>query len=225
MRYDLPLPGLPPTCVCVCSAPISATHAMTCPAGGYPTARHNEVQDVICGIMKEVAADVQTEPTLSPYEGESLHGRTANRAGEARLDIRARSFWTRQQDAYFDVRVTHPKASLLSCQELRRQLEQNEQEKKRRYGQRVTEIERGSFTPLVFATNGMCARECNHFLKALALRVVEKNTGLHYSVVVNHLRSKLSFCLLRWCITCLRGCRASYTRTSSFVAECALLQG
>ena len=223
VRYDLPLPGLPPTCVC--SAPMSATHAMTCPAGGYPTARHNEVRDVICGIMKEVAADVQTEPTLSPYEGESLHGRTANRAGEARLDIRARSFWTRQQDAYFDVRVTHPKASLLSCQELRRQLEQNEQEKKRQYGQRVTEIERGSFTPLVFATNGMCARGCNHFLKALALRVVEKNTGLHYSVVVNHLRSKLSFCLLRWCITCLRGCRASYTRTSSFVAECALLQG
>ena len=85
---------------------------------------------MICGIMKEVAADVQTEPTLSPYEGESLHGRTPNRAGEARLDIRALSFWTRQQDAYFDVRVTHPKASLLSCQELRRQLEQSEQEKK-----------------------------------------------------------------------------------------------
>ena len=132
---------------------------MTCPAGGYPTARHNKVRDVIGGIIKEVAADVETEPTLSPYEGESLHGRTANRAGEARLDIRALGFWTRQQDAYFDVRVTHPKASLLSCQELRRQLEQNEQEKKRRYGQRVTEIERGSFTPLVFATNGMCARE------------------------------------------------------------------
>ena len=51
---------------------------------------------------------------LLPYDGEDLNGRTANRSQEARFNIRARGFWTRQQDAFLDVRVTHPKASLLS---------------------------------------------------------------------------------------------------------------
>ena len=161
---------------------------------------------------------------LLPFEGEDLTGRTANRSTEARLDIRARSFWTRQQDAYFDVRVTNPKANLQTLSEVQHHLATHERQKKRQYGQRVAAIDRGSFTPLVFATNGMVAKECQRFLQTLVARVVQKNSDLTYSTVMNHLRTKLTMSILRWNITCFRGCRSSYKKKSSFfLAQCRLL--
>ena len=72
---------------------------MGCPCGGYPTARHNEVRDLLAAVVGEVFPNVEVEPQLLPLEGECLVGRTVNRAPDARLDIRARGFWTRQQYA------------------------------------------------------------------------------------------------------------------------------
>ena len=162
---------------------------------------------------------------LLPYYSEDLNGRTANRSQEARLDIRARGFWTRQQDAFFDVRVTHPKASLLSRSEVLCQLKSHERMKKREYCDSVKHIERGGFTPLVFFTCGMCGPEANLFLKNLVSLVIEKNADLHYSAVMGQLRCSLSFCLLRWCITCLRGSRASYRHyRSGFIDKCRQLR-
>ena len=204
-------------------------HAFTCPSGGYPAARHNQIRDLLAGVLREVLPDVECEPVLLPFEGERLTtGRTANTAREARLDIRARDFWSRQQDAFFDVRVTHPKASLLSRAEVMRQLQRNENEKKRAYAVRVNTIDRGSFTPLVFSTNGICGRECSRFLKALAELLLGKNVDLAYSTIMNRLRVRIAFCLVRWCIVCFHGCRASYHRSlpaSGFANECRQLAG
>lgn len=223
IRYGLPLTGLPASCVC--GSDLTIDHALVCPCGGYPAARHDEIRDVIADVLQEVNTDVEIEPRLLPLTGENLPGRTCNRAPDARLDIRARGFWTRQQDAFFDVRVTHPKASMLACSEVQQQLLNNEREKKRQYGTRVAQIDRGSFTPLVFATNGQCAPECSTFLKSLVGELVNKNQDLCYSRVMQHLRCKLSFCLLRWAITCMRGCRGSYTkrRGLGFAAGCRQL--
>ena len=139
---------------------MSVDHALTCPTGGYPSLRHNELRDVLVEVMTSSAIpDVQTEPPLLPLDDEQLHGAAANRAAEGRLDIRARGFWSPQQDAFFDVRVTHPSASLLSRQEVLAQISRNEHQKKRAYLQRVVDVERGSFTPLVFSTNGICGTE------------------------------------------------------------------
>ena len=71
----------------------------------------------------------QIEPTLLPYEGEDLDGRTANKSQAARVDIRACGFWTRQQDAFFDVRVTNPKADLHTVTGIRQQLLDERQKK------------------------------------------------------------------------------------------------
>ena len=223
LRYGLPLDGLPTNCVC--GADLSTDHAMVCPCGGYPTARHNEIRDLIAELLRSVSPDVAIEPNLLPFGGETLAWSTSNRSQEARLDVRARGFWTRQQEAFFDIRVTHPRATLLSREKAMSQLERNEREKKRHYAERVNQIDRGTFTPLVFATNGMIGKECSVFLKALVGRILEKNADLVYSVVVNHLRCRLSFCLLRWCITCLRGSRSSYRskRSASFVNDCRVL--
>ncbi len=223
LRYGFSLDGLPTTCIC--GAEMSTDHALTCPSGGYPTARHNQVRDVVADAMRTAFQDVEVEPQLLPYENEDLSRRTANRSAEARVDIRARGFWTRQQEAFFDVRVTHPKATCLSRSQVLSQLEQHEREKKRQYSERINNIDRGVFTPLVFSTAGLAGRECSRGLKMLVNAIVDKNIDLSYSAVMGHLRCKLSFCLLKWNITCLRGCRASYRRNKGhgFLSECRLM--
>ena len=84
-------------------------------------------------MVREVVREIKVEPQLLPFENEDLRGKTESRSTEARLDIHARGFWTRQQDAFFDVQVTHPKANVLTVKEVQRQLEKNEQEKKRSF--------------------------------------------------------------------------------------------
>ena len=225
IRYGWPLDELPSSCVC--GAAMTIDHAAVCPTGGYPSLRHNEIRDLLAEVFSAVISDVRIEPTLLPLTGESLDCATANRSPEARLDICARGFWSRQQDAFFDVRVTHPSASLLSRSDVLAQLSRNEAQKKRAYLQRVIDVERGTFTPLVFATNGMCASECSRALKNIVQLIVEKQPELSYAMVMSHLRCRISFILLRWLITCFRGCRASYCRKRvaiSFLDQCRLLQ-
>ena len=49
------------------------------------------------------------EPVLQEVFGEVLP-RGANKAPDARLDIRAWGSWAREQSAFFDVRACHPNA-------------------------------------------------------------------------------------------------------------------
>ena len=79
--------------------------------------------------MRSAFCGVEIEPKLLPYEDEDLTGWRANCSTAARVDIRVPGFWTIQQQAYFDVRVTNTKASLLSVSEAYKQLERNEREK------------------------------------------------------------------------------------------------
>ena len=44
-------------------------------------------------------------PDINGLTGEELDRRTADTTTEARLDIRARGFWEREQQAFLDVRV------------------------------------------------------------------------------------------------------------------------
>ena len=87
---------------------------------------------------------------------------------DARLDIRARGFWTEAQDAYFDVRVFHPNAPSNSSGSISTVYRKHEEAKKRAYGQRVREVEQGIFTPLVFSSTGGMGQEATVFYKRLA---------------------------------------------------------
>ena len=110
---------------------MTTDHAFTCASEGYTMARHNEVRDVLADAMWELLSDVEVEPRLLPYRAEMLRGKTANRLPDAHVDIRARGVWTRHQEAFFDVRVTHLKATLLSHTQVLHPLESHEREKKR----------------------------------------------------------------------------------------------
>ena len=104
--------------------------------GGFIIQRHNELRDLEAQMLDLVCHDVEVEPVLQEITGESL-ARGANTAPDARLDIHARGFRSRQGSTFFDVRVCHPNAESykdLTPQQIYRQ---HENEKKRMYASRV----------------------------------------------------------------------------------------
>ena len=95
--------------MCVCGALFDAAQALICVRGGYSIQRHNEIRDLEAEILQAVCTDYEMVPILQGVTGEVLP-KGANKAPDARLDIRARGFWAREQSAFFDVKVCHPKA-------------------------------------------------------------------------------------------------------------------
>ena len=119
---------------------------------------------------------VEKEPPLLLLTDENIVPLSANRQNDARADIRATGFWGHQQCAFFDVRIFHPNAQSYHHSSIPSPYRRHEQTKKREYGDRIREVENGSFTPLVFATTGAMGREATLFYKRLANQISEKNT-------------------------------------------------
>ena len=212
LRYGWQLPNLPQSCIC--GASFTVDHAMICHKGGFPTIRHNEIRDISASLLNEVCHNVGIEPSLQPLSGETFENRTANTSNEARVDIRARGFWNKSQDAFFDVRVFHPNAPSYRSKDLTAIYKKHESDKKREYGQRVREIEHGVFTPLVFSSSGGMGRECTIFCKRLASMLADRQSE-HYSKVLGWLRCRLSFALLRSAIMSIRGTRSLFSPRGS----------
>ena len=79
------------------------------------------------------------------------------------MDIKAGGFWSRGVTAFFDVRVTHVNSKCNQSKPTSTIFKEQEDEKKRKYQQRVLDVEMGSFTPLVFGTNGGMGTESHRF--------------------------------------------------------------
>ena len=90
-------------------------------------------------------------------------------------------------------------------------------EKKRHYEERVREVERATFTPLVMSTTGGMGRAATTFYKRLASMIGEKQ-NTHYTQTMNWIRCKLSFALLRASIMSIRGARSSRHHAASEAA-------
>ena len=182
------------------------------------TLRHNELRDITATLLREICHDVRTEPPLVEVNGEVLNERTANTRPEARLDISALGFWTPDQRVFFDIRVFNLHAQRYRCLELKRCFERNEKEKKRQYNERVLQIENGTFTPLVFATNGAMSRECQAFYKRMAEMVAEKRK-VNMSVATSVIRTKISFSLVRSMLRCISGSRSRSPITNNNLSD------
>ena len=204
IRYGWALENVPSNCVC--GAPFTTDHAMTCSTGGFPTLRHNEVRDLTANLLDEVCSDVAIEPSLQPLSGETLP-RSTNREDGARLNIRARNFWgTAQQVAFFDVRIFHPNAASYRSSSVSSLYRQHEKSKRQEYEARVREVERGCFTPLVLTTSGGMGREATTFYKRLADLLATKR-NCPYSVTMGWIRCCLAFAMLRSALLCAQGSR------------------
>jgi hypothetical protein len=136
---------------------------------------------------------------------------SANREDDARWDIRVRGFWTREQNAFFDIRIFYPHAESYLSRSPAKVYSSLEKQKKRQYADRIIQVERGSFTPLIFSTSGGAGQECQLFIKKLATLVAEK-TSVSYSRHLGVLRTRISFALVRSAIMCLRGTRRRRAR-------------
>ena len=90
--------------------------------------------------------------------------------------------------------------------------ETHEKEKKRKYGQRVMNIEHGTFTPLVYGINGGMGKECDIFHKHVADKM-ERRTGERYEKIISYIRCKISFLVLRAALMCIRGSRSVNSRS------------
>ena len=204
-----------PSTICLPSVfvgkPFSADHALNCKIGGYPCIRHNQVRDLLASLMKEVCTDVRTEPELQPLTGEVFNRATTITTDEARLDIEARGFWEcRQECTMFDVRVFNPCADSYRHAPLSTLYRRQEQLKRNAYEERVRQVEKASFVPLVFTTSGSASPAATVVLIRLAARLAEAR-DLSYSTVMGWLRCRLSFCLLRCAVMCFRGSRSRRT--------------
>ena len=169
------------------------------------------MRDFTAGLLREVCHDVTTEPPLQPLTGEAFIASSVNRDDQARLDISACGFWGgRFEKAFFDVRVFNPSAPSNQQPQMSATYRKHEKEKRRHYEHRVNEIERSSFTPLVFSTTGGMGPSALTFYRRLADLLGERR-NTPFNVIMAWMRTRLSFALLRASIMCLRGSRVRRT--------------
>ena len=204
MRYNLKIKDVAK--VCACGEMNSVDHALTCKKGGYVALRHNWLRDAIAKLLSSAKCkDVKIEPQLLPTNGKSLSSGSIT-ADQARLDISARSVWNVCERAFFDVRVFNPLAPSNSNKQPSQMYTAHEAQKKRAYNDRVIQIEKGSFTPLVFSTSGGMGREAQGLMKKIAERM-ELTSGQRYSDCMGFMRKRLRFELLKTTLIALRGYR------------------
>ena len=90
--YGWPLHRTPSHCAC--GTIFSVDHALSCPKGGLPFLRDNEIRNLTACLLTEVCHQVQIEPVLQPVSDPgSFALSTANIQEGARLDIAMNGFW------------------------------------------------------------------------------------------------------------------------------------
>ena len=223
LRYDLPLVDLPSHCIC--GDKFTVGHALSCKkrggGRGFEAQRDDGVGKLLTTFIDKICNNVEIEPRLQPLDNERFHLRSAVTSSEARLDIKAGGFWARGVTAFFDVRVTHVNSKCYQSKPTSEVFKEQEEEKKRKYQQRVLDVEMGSFTPLVFGTNGGMGNECQRFLKHLTDKIAQKDTE-PYHIVITWLRTQISFELLTSVHACVRGSRTPFRSKIEQLLDCKI---
>ena len=171
---------------------------------------HNQVRDLEASLLEEVCKDVRTKPKLLPLSGETFHLKSANTQPDARLDISARGVWSTMEKTFFDVRVFHD-GNQSNSGPIDKVFLKHEAEKKRTYNDRILEVEKSTFTPLVFSTSGGMGKEAEAFHKRIVSLIAIKR-GTPYSETMAHVRRKLRFSILRSTLAAIRGHRGMATK-------------
>ena len=101
-------------------------------------------------------------------------------------------FYGRQQGAFFNIRVFHSNAQSYRKTSISSVYRLHELQTKRKYGDRIREVELASFTPLVFSTTGGMGRKGLVFYRRLA-ELLSRHDSASYSRTLAWLRSTLFF--------------------------------
>ena len=215
MRYGFELEGVPPTCGC--GKTNSIEHSLSCARGGFVYMRHNQLRDLTANLLHEAGCkDVVVEPRLLPLTGEVLALKSANNANDARLDVSARSVWSPGDKTFLDFRVFNSLAPSNSTLPLDRALLRHEDEKKRVYNERVLEVEKSTFSPIVCSTTGIFGNEAQKFYRQVAV-LLSNRSGQSYPDTIRYIRQRLSFCILKTTVASLRGFKG--TKVTRFISD------
>ena len=112
--------------------------------------------------------------------------------------------WSTFERTFFDVRVLHPNCPSYQSSSITTLYKNHEKEKMKKYIQRVQTVEKGSFTPLVYTTFGGWGPQATAYHKRLAsLIATKRNEDYHH--VMNHIRTRIRFALLKSVLVAVRG--------------------
>ena len=215
LRYGWRIPNTPQ--YCGCGKTNNVDHTLICAKGGYIAMRHNALRDLNAELQGEVCRDVITEPRLLPLNNEEVNGTVADRAAP---DISSRGLWSTFERTFFDVRVLHPNAPSYQGSSMASLYETHEKEKMRKYNSRVITVEKGTFTPLVYTTFGGCGPQATSYHKRLA-ELISRKRNEDYHHVINYIRVKVRFAILRSVFIAVRGERGRKTTSSQPISSTA----
>ena len=116
--------------------------------------------------------------------------------------------WGTYEKTFLDIRIMHPNAPSYQNKSIEQVYRTQEKEKKRMYNERVLQVEKASFTPIVGSTFGGMGIEAQKHHKRIATLIAEKRKE-NYADVINYIRTRLRFCLLKSVLTAVRGVRGS----------------
>ena len=166
----MPLSDLPSKCAC--GEKYTVCHALSCKKGGFVAQRRDGFRNLLTPLIGKVCTNVEVEPQLQPLDNERFNLRTAITSPEAWLDFKTGGVWSRGVTTFFDVRVKHVNSKCNQGKETSAIFKEQEEEKKRKYQQRVGIFHTRSlfdgllFTLLVSGTNGGMGADCYCFSNA-----------------------------------------------------------
>ena len=120
---------------------------------------------------------------MLPLTGEKFRLKTTNTQPDARPDISARGVWNTCDKVFFDVRIFHD-GNKTNSGPIEKVFLSHESEKKRVYNERIIEVEKSSFTPLVFSTSGGMGVKAEAFHKRIASLIAKKG---EHPIVIQYL--------------------------------------
>ena len=147
--------------------------------------RQNCIRDLEAEIMQKVCSNVRIEPELMPLEHNLM--RNGNNAENACLDVSGIGVWGPFERTFLDIRVMHPNAPSYVDKSIDQVYIAHEKEKKRAYNERVIQMEKGTFTPIVTSmSEGVTGNEADRHHKRIASLIAEKRRE-GYADVLNYI--------------------------------------
>jgi hypothetical protein len=139
LRYGWPPANVPTSCPC--GTPFTICHVLSCPRGGFPSLRHNDIRDITAHFLTEVCNNVRIEPELQPVPKNIQLGASANITEGAHLDVSANGLWGgRYEKNFIDVRVFNPHSVTARSTSISACYIKHEKEKKRQYALTVLQL-------------------------------------------------------------------------------------
>ena len=163
--------------------------------------RHNNIRDLNAELQREVCRDVVTEPALIPLDNEEIVGTNADRAAP---DVSSRGLWSTFERTFFDICVTHPNSPTYDKKDMKQIYDLHEVRKMKKYNNRIIQVEKGTFTPLIYSTSGGWGPQATRYHKRLAEKLSHKR-GEDYAAIMCYMRTRIRFSILRSTLIAVRG--------------------